>query len=276
MIESLVRAGNATDGNILPSLSQDEVFGNIFFFILAGYDNTSNATAFALLLLALHQDCQQEARKEVDGFVSQQPLVDQMSNPDFQQLFDGYLGAVIKETLHLYHPVEWMPRRATSDAAVTDSAGKLHIIPKDTTCVLDFAAMFRSPKHWSTHGSQGKDKESPALQFEPSRWLNTSAQQSQSLPSAYIPFSTGQRACPGKRFAEAQIHALVACIISEYSVELVMGEDDRREAELHGDAASPLEKLRERAARSLYEDTGFNNGIYPSSHFPIRFVKRTV
>ncbi|KAI2653438.1 Thromboxane-A synthase [Labeo rohita] len=51
-------------------MTEDEVVGQSFIFLLAGYETSSNTLAFACYLLALHPECQKKLQEEVDEFFS--------------------------------------------------------------------------------------------------------------------------------------------------------------------------------------------------------------
>lgn len=94
------------------------------------------------------------------------------ANDEYQQLLNGYLGAVISETLRLYHPVAWYARKTVRQAIVTDSKGASHAIPANTIIMINVAAMGRHPQHWPSKNSGAeRAHSSPALGFDPSRWL---------------------------------------------------------------------------------------------------------
>ena len=54
---------NKKDGK--SKLDDDEIFASAILFLLAGYETTSNALAYTLYLLALHQDVQQKLYDEI-------------------------------------------------------------------------------------------------------------------------------------------------------------------------------------------------------------------
>jgi len=193
--------------------------------------------------------------------------------PDLQPLLSGMLGAIIKETLRLYNPVEWIPKRALFDTFLTDRNGDQHYINKGTICIMDFAAIFRHPQYWQD-ASQGAPDLPPPLQFDPTRWLVEGGDQNR---VAYFPFGGGQRLCPGRKFAEIMIGGILARIFSEYSVELVLDAKDVKMAQERGLGETwAIDQARERAVRGLYEGIGFNHGIYPTRHAPIRFVRQNL
>lgn len=51
-------------------MTEDEIVGQAFIFLLAGYETSSNTLAFTCYLLAIHQDCQERVQQEVDQFFS--------------------------------------------------------------------------------------------------------------------------------------------------------------------------------------------------------------
>lgn len=49
-------------------ITEDEIIGQAFVFLVAGYETSSNTLAFACYLLAINPECQRELQKEVDHF----------------------------------------------------------------------------------------------------------------------------------------------------------------------------------------------------------------
>lgn len=49
-------------------LTVDEVVGQAFLFLIAGYEIVTNTLSFATYLLATHPDCQEKLLTEVDRF----------------------------------------------------------------------------------------------------------------------------------------------------------------------------------------------------------------
>lgn len=49
-------------------ITEDEIVGQAFVFLLAGYETSSNTLAFTNYLLAIHPECQRKVQKEVDDF----------------------------------------------------------------------------------------------------------------------------------------------------------------------------------------------------------------
>jgi cytochrome P450 len=254
-------------------LTEAEVLGNMFFYVMAGFDTTSTTLSFVFLLMALYPSAQTRLQEELDRVLGSRATSEWNINQDVPELLNGYLGAVISETLRLYHPVAWYARKTVRDTTVTTASGTTCRIPKDTIIMIDVAAIGRHPGYWSSL-APSKDEtsieQSPARDFNPSRWLDPTDN------AAAFPFSAGHRMCPGKRFAEVEMCAILARVFSQFSLQLEADPEDVLEAEGtagHG-AAWLEERSRERAMRALYEGMGFGHGIYPKVHAPFRIVPR--
>ncbi|KAG7244445.1 hypothetical protein INR49_030097 [Caranx melampygus] len=80
-------------------MSEDEIVGQAFVFLLAGYETSSNTLAFTCYLLAIHPECQHKVQEEVDEFFTRH------DSPDYTNVQElKYLDMVISEALRLYPP----------------------------------------------------------------------------------------------------------------------------------------------------------------------------
>uniref|UniRef100_A0A8C9YNG8 Thromboxane-A synthase n=1 Tax=Sander lucioperca TaxID=283035 RepID=A0A8C9YNG8_SANLU len=99
-------------------MTEDEVVGQAFVFLLAGYETSSNTLAFTCYLLAIHPECQCKVQEEVDDFFTRH------ESPDYTNVQElKYLDMVISETLRLYYSQSY---RATLEIP----AGFLHHDPE--------------------------------------------------------------------------------------------------------------------------------------------------
>jgi len=252
-------------------LSREAVFGDMFFTLLAGHESTGNVMAFMIYLMAIYPEYQQELHKVLDQQLGDRPRQEWTVTQDYNALQKGFLGAVQKETLRLYHPAQWNFRRAMVEIPVEDSQGRPRVIPKNTIVMVNFAATYHDPTRWTQRDiSAARKKElydSPALYFDPYRWLRNEGPETQ-IP----PFGVGPRSCIGKAFAQVEMVAFMATVFKEYSVELVVPHDTLQACK--GDAMLAWEKTRDSAIRQLREDVKANIAIYLSKGLPVRFAKR--
>ena len=60
-------------------MTEDEIVGQAFVFLLAGYETSSNTLAFTCYLLAIHSECQCKVQEEVDDFFTRHVSVSLIS-----------------------------------------------------------------------------------------------------------------------------------------------------------------------------------------------------
>lgn len=86
-------------------------------------------------------------------------------------------------------------------------------IPGDTSITVNINAIHSHPRYW------GKD----SFEWRPSRWITTDDGGAEQLlvpaKGVYQPWSDGIRACPGKKFAQAEHVALMALLFRDHAVE---------------------------------------------------------
>ncbi|PSN75190.1 hypothetical protein BS50DRAFT_615908 [Corynespora cassiicola Philippines] len=140
--------------------------------------------------------------------------------------------------------------------------------------MIDVAAIGRHPGYWSpstTPEDNTNEERSPAHDFNPAHWLDPIDK------SVAFPFSVGHRMCPGKRFAEVEMCAILARVFSQFSLRLEANQADVLEAEgpKGHEKAWLKERTRERATKALCEGMGFGHGIYPKMHVQFKIVQRS-
>ena len=256
-------------------LTDDEILGNAFVFILAGHETAANTIHFSILYLAMHWSSQQRLHKDLDAILGDKPISEWDYDIDVPKLFGSMCGAVMNEELRLIPPVIGIPKSTPAGQPQgLNLGGKRVTIPGGSMVTLNTAALHRNPKYWP-HTS-----EEDLLDFRPERWLldptkssentdenayaeeegldfdgpdkrhDTAASLYRPPKGAYIPFSDGYRSCLGRRFAQVEILAVLAVIFKTWSVELDVGvymsdeelatasEEQKREAWNKADAHS--------------------------------------
>ena len=240
------------------TLTDEEIIGNAFVFILAGHETTANAIHFIMVLLALNIASQRRLQADLDDIFHGRPVSQWDYDRDLPKLFGGMAGAVMNEELRVVPPVVGVPKStAPGNPQPLNVDGKKCTVPENVYIALITPAAHRNPHHWPTGPPRDPDHPLHPLsntdndleEFKPERWLldqdgktlasmpeqngdteaatlgvNTAADTSATLykppKGAYIPFSEGYRSCIGRRFAQVEILAAIAFIFSQYSVEL--------------------------------------------------------
>ncbi|KAF3906391.1 hypothetical protein ABW20_dc0104784 [Dactylellina cionopaga] len=211
------------------TLTDSEILGNAFVFLLAGHETSAGALHYGLILLALHPDSQRHLQSDIDKIFGDRPIEEWDYNKDITALQSSMVGAVMHEELRLIPPVINIPKQ------VSDDQDQIVYWP-------------------STEPSKFTGQDTDLENFVPERWLarnrgsDINHQEAgvgdvgnegsagrdaghlyHPLKGSYIPFSDGARSCLGKRFAQVEIMILLAMIFKNYSVELAVDElaDDK-------------------------------------------------
>ncbi|KAL8978295.1 MAG: hypothetical protein Q9177_006439, partial [Variospora cf. flavescens] len=259
--------------------SEADIMGNAFVFLLAGHETAANSIHFSLIYLAMNPRSQRRLQASLDRIFGSRPISAWDYERDFTALFSGFAGAVLAEELRLIPPVASIPKCVLRDGPPQPLLinEKQYHIPPATSINLISTAAHRNPHVWPAgkprehdgpvHPTSNTDND--LEEFKPERWLRdtpsapstsddtehaappedapststgTSSSSAHYRPprGAYIPFSEGYRACMGRRFAQAEVLAVLAVIFRTCSVELNvdayaseeevarMGEEERR------------------------------------------------
>lgn len=245
------------------ALTDEDILGNAFVFILAGHETTANSISFSLIFLAMKVASQRHLQQDLGHILQGRPINEWDYERELPNLFNGMAGAVMNETLRLVPPVVVIPKSvAKTEAQPLNIDGKKCMVPAGCHVSLNSVAVHRNPKYWPSgppsdpshpiHPTSNTDND--LEEFRPERWLlDNDPSQFESLPGtenhiteisdlgvsttpdtssslfrpvkgAYIPFSEGYRACLGRRFAQVEVLTVLAVIFSQYSVELAVDQ----------------------------------------------------
>lgn len=120
--------------------------------------------------------------------------------------------------------------------------------------------------------------DSPALYINADRWLevtdksNNSKSNSQDF-ATWMAFGAGERACPGKGFAQVELTSAMATLFKTYSLELVV--EKKTKDECKGNEKLAWERTLDKAIKMLYDDIEASITIGVHKGILIRIVKRT-
>lgn len=277
--ESFVKAGQASPSDFKsPQISQDAVLGNIFIFIMAGYETSANTLTYAMTLLACRPNLQKAMQSDIDQILGNRPSSQWSFESDFPKLLDGYVGAVMNETLRLYSVLPFLPKTTRETPQPLNLNGRDYTVPANTLVLMNTSATHRNPKYWpSAVPKAGDGPPYPVSSFDPARWLSSESNRDKGTrsftptPGSYIPFADGPRACMGKHFAQAQFCAVVAAIFKDYGIELRV--DDSTTAG-EGATRSSWEKAKRNAEKELSDGVGFMMSLKMNGKVPLQLVKR--
>ncbi|KAF2709046.1 putative cytochrome P450 [Pleomassaria siparia CBS 279.74] len=231
LMTSLVRA--SVDDNLL---SREEVMGNMFVYNFAGHDTTAHAFAFTFMLLALNPAVQDWMAEEITYILEGEPTseVNYSLYPRFVRTL-----AVLLETLRLYNPLLSIVKGTENQPARLTIGTQNIVVPPHTRLILNLQALQTHPRYWGNDG----------LEWKPSRWIQAKPGDGSlhdreyiitSAHDAYIPFSEGNRSCPGKKFAQVEHVAVMIAMFRDHCVA-PKRRDGESEMAARGRALATLE-----------------------------------
>lgn len=175
----------------------DEMVDQVAIFFLAGHETSASALAWALYLLALYPDWQDrvaaEAQEQIDP---EKAYFSVMSKLRLSR-------DVFRETIRLYPPVPMMVRETTFPERF-----RARKVPVGSQIVLSPWHLHRHERLWDQPDA-----------FDPERFQTPNGKEC--LRDAYIPFSAGQRVCPGSGFAMIEGPLILSMLVRSYRFELV-------------------------------------------------------
>ncbi|XP_063068907.1 thromboxane-A synthase-like [Engraulis encrasicolus] len=177
-------------------MTEDEIVGQVFFFLLAGYETSSSTLAFTCYLLALHPEWQHRLQEEVDDFFTRH------DSPDYCNVQGlKYMDMVVSEALRMYPPALRFSRTVEEDCVINGQ-----FLPKGATLEIPAAYLHYDPEHWPE-----------PEKFIPERF--TAEAKADRHPFVYLPFGAGPRSCVGMRLAQLEMKMALVLIMQRYTVQ---------------------------------------------------------
>ncbi|KAF6147033.1 hypothetical protein GIB67_036752 [Kingdonia uniflora] len=194
----LVRANQDADDN--KRISIEDVIDECKTFYFAGHETTTSLLTWSVLLLAIHTDWQDKARKEVmEIFKGKNP------NPDYNGIVKlKTMTMIINETLRLYPPNVAITRMVTKQTRLGDL-----LLPGNIEILIPCLVSHNDPEIW------GED----VCLFKPDRFAEGLTKAAKNT-TAYVPFGLGPRACIGINFAMIEVKLSLSMILQRYAFTL--------------------------------------------------------
>lgn len=180
------------------TFSTEEMVDQVAIFFLAGHETSASALGWALCLLAMYPDWQDQLAREAEV----------LDGPDFSVMSRLKLSRdVFREALRLYPPVPMMVRETTCPERFRDRDIRVG------------SQLVISPWHLHRHNRIWDNPDG----FDPARWQTENGRRC--MREAYIPFSAGARVCTGAGFAMVEGPLLLSMLVRAFRFERVAGRD---------------------------------------------------
>lgn len=183
------------DGGVL---NFREIYDNVVTLLIAGYETSSLAISYAILMLAMRPDIDEKVYQELIDNIKDDEEIDQ----DVLKRLH-YLDLVIKETLRLFPIGAMVPRTPMKDIYVKS----IGLIEKETPLLCIIYQLHRWKHIW------GED----ADEFKPERWLTDEVINRH--PFSYLPFGWGHRTCIGIHYATVNVKLALIHLLRKFKFE---------------------------------------------------------
>ncbi|CAI5777054.1 cytochrome P450 2J2-like isoform X1 [Podarcis lilfordi] len=198
------------------SFHEENLLQSTLDLFFAGTETTSTTLHWALLYMAIYPEIQAKVQAEIDSVIGQsrQPA---MSDRDSMP----YTNAVVHEIQRISNILPSnVPRVTTKDTIL---AG-FHI-PKGTMLLTNLTSLLFDEDEWET----------PDM-FNPGHFLENGQFRKR---EAFLPFSTGKRACLGEQLARTELFLFFTALIQKFTFQAPKNETLSREFRM-GLTFSPL------------------------------------
>jgi enediyne biosynthesis protein E7 len=177
------------------SIGKRELRDHVVTLLLAGFETTANALAWAWHLLSRAPEVERRlAREAIDVLGDGRPEA-----PDVRRL--RYVRMAVLETMRLFPPAWILGRRALRDDMIDDRR-----VPAGAVIAISPFTLHRHPAFW----------EEPH-RFMPERFSPERSESRHAL--AYIPFGAGPRRCVGHSLATTESVLALAILAARFTLE---------------------------------------------------------
>ena len=201
LMVAMIKGAGVTKNHSAQTMSDREILGNAFVFILAGHETTANSIHFSLVLLAMNIAAQRRLQRDLDDIFQGKPANEWDYDRDLPKLFGSMAGAVLNEELRLYAPVPALPKSTPANSPqelLVD--GKKRVVPKNVYIELVTQAIHRNKEQWPTTSPTDPNRpfhprsnlDNDLEEFKPERWILDTEQKRTGAQKIYAKFCTNE------------------------------------------------------------------------------------
>ncbi len=196
LLQLLLSARDPETGRVM---TDAELEGNLYTFLVAGHETSAVAMTWTLWLLAKDQASQQRLRDEVSQIAGEEEI----GSATVERLV--FTRQVLQESMRLFPPAPGFARQPLEDLAL----GPYEFSRGDVIIVLIWC-LHRHEKLWNE-----------PLGFDPDRFAPDAVKARHRY--AFMPFGAGPRICLGMSFAMLEMTTLLASFVRAFQFSTVPG-----------------------------------------------------
>ncbi|KAH7390652.1 cytochrome P450 monooxygenase-like protein [Pyrenochaeta sp. MPI-SDFR-AT-0127] len=200
------------------NMTEEEIISNLFVYAFAGNDTTAIALTNLIIQLPANPQTQDWITEELRHYFPSGDS-ESWSYERFKNL--KRCSAVVMELLRICHPLSQLVKTTGATPQPLKFNGETYIIPAGTSVHCSLPALHSHPKYWGPDPLAWN----PEQHISISNHTNTDSFEAEVLASDtskhFMPWAWGQRVCPGKRFSQVELVAVLAALFRDWRVEIV-------------------------------------------------------
>ncbi|KAK5631625.1 hypothetical protein RRF57_007339 [Xylaria bambusicola] len=220
------------------SLTNQEIKGNLFIFLLAGYDTTANTIIYACVILALYPNIQSAIVDEVREFYKLGDTeATEKSSSEHLAMFPYLLG-FMHEILRVFPVIIPIARQTVSAQQVATKSEGFDLesvtLPGGMDIVINNTAIHFSesywpspdvidPRRWLVRNSHSFNPSKPLTSEQELDLQNRMFSTQGNKKGTFMTFGEGPRACLGRNFAKVEFVAFFSNLLQNHRLELQRG-----------------------------------------------------
>ena len=193
---------------------EDEIFEDLIFFMLGGTETSSHAITSAIFYLKKNASVLEKLLGELEknGFTRSVQKVENYTIDNIHKL--DYLSYVVKESLRIDNP--------TTDSLKYEAKENVTIcgvpISKGSKIGIDILPSHYNPNEWQCPQEFIPERFDPESEYykKPETDKNLKEGKSKSRAFMSVPFSYGERKCPGQTFALLEIRVALIFLLTRF------------------------------------------------------------
>ncbi|KQK12796.1 hypothetical protein BRADI_1g06030v3 [Brachypodium distachyon] len=194
----LMLQSNKASGTSSLRMSTEDVIEECKLFYFAGMETTSVLLTWTLVVLGMHPEWQDRARKEVLSVFGK-------NKPSFHGLNRlKTVTTILYEVLRLYPPAVTLNRKTSKEVEIGGIS-----YPAGVAVELPIILLHHNPNIW------GKD----VLEFKPQRFAEGISKATNDR-LAFFPFGSGPRICIGQNFALLEAKMALSMVLQRFEFKL--------------------------------------------------------